>query len=149
MSFAITVNGRSSIELDGGLGPWSEFFRQRLGSLDGVRIYAFSVWRFPDGVPFDHVNRRKVDEYIQVAGSQNGMTVEIRRIEDGGIPRQYTLGHRPVDAGATVAIDWDGHTVDVLLSEVFEFEEAAEIFLLYMDSVDAIVSKYAMRLLDL
>ena len=133
---AITVNGRSTGELQGDrdLTP-AEHLREVVSRLDGVAFYALCLWAMPPGQRLADVDlRRWPQEYLQAAGSQERMTLEVRRLVDDE-PFQYVLGHRVSD-GAVAAPDevihWNGHTTAVRTHEVFTGAEAADVFSHYL-----------------
>ena len=137
VTHALTLNGRFHDEVkDPDLSP-RELIEQRLDLLDGAVRYSLSLWRLPAGVPFDRVNLATwPQEYVQVAGSADGMTVEIRRAEQSGWGH-YVVGRTPSEASASrdeVVIPWDGHEARLSPSEVFSAAEAADVFAHYYDT---------------
>ncbi|HEX8973527.1 hypothetical protein [Oryzihumus sp.] len=133
---AITVNGRATGELQGdrGLTP-QQHLREVVSRLEGVAFYALCLWAMPPGQRLADVDlRRWPQEYLQAAGSQERMTLEVRRLVDDE-PFQYVLGHR-MWGGAAAAPDevirWNGHTTAVRRFEVFTGVEAADVFSHYL-----------------
>ncbi|TCC36933.1 hypothetical protein [Kribbella sindirgiensis] len=137
VTHALTMNGRVHGEVkDPDLLP-REVIEQRLGLLDGVDRYSLSLWRLPVGVPFDRVDLAVwPQEYVQVAGSADRMTVEVRRPGDPG-ERQYVVGRAvPDNSGPAgeVVIRWNGCESRVYSYEVFSAAEAAEVFVRYYET---------------
>lgn len=135
----LTMNGRVDGEAKDLVSP-SEVVGRRLGLLDGVVRYSLSLWRPPVGVPFDRVDL--VDwpqQYVQAAGSADGMTVEVRRLGEPG-RRQYVVGRAGLETSGPpveIVIPWNGCETGVYSSEVFsaaEAAEAAEVFAGYYDT---------------
>lgn len=130
------MNGRIHGELKDAIDSPDQVIRKRLALLDGTGRYSLSLWRLPEGVPFDRVDLATwPQEYIQAAGSSERMTVEIRRFEDGA-PHQYVVGHHEEGSGGRLpavetAIPWDGYETRVFSNEVFTANEAAELFASY------------------
>ena len=150
ITHALTMNGRIHGELK---DPWdspAEVLRKRAGLLDGTSRYSLSLWRLPDGVPFDLVDLANwPQEYVQVAGSHERLTVELRRSE-GGVARHYVVGH--VDGSERtsdeVIIPWNGYEARVRASEVFDAGEAAAVLFAYYLAGD-VPSSYALRPLEI
>lgn len=133
------MNGRIHGEVKDPIDPPAAVNRKRLALLDGTNRYSLSLWRLPPGVPFDRVNLVTwPQEYLQVAGCRDGMTIEIRRFE-GGAPRQYAAGRSISDRNDTNAetvIRWNGGETKVFSNEVFTVEEAADLFAIYLENAD-------------
>jgi hypothetical protein len=150
VTHAMTMNGRIHGELkDPDLSP-EETIRKTLALLDGTARYALSLWRLPDGVPFDKVDlARWPQEYLQVAGSSARMTVEVRRYE-GDTARQYVVGRSTATASSAAddVIPWNGYEARVRPAEVFGVAEAADLFIAYY-LTGGLPEGYPLRLLDL
>jgi hypothetical protein len=99
--------------------------------------YSLSLWRLPEGVPFDRVDLVAWPrEYVQAAGSADGMTVEVRRLGEPG-QRHYVVGRAGRDTSAPpveVVIPWNGCETGAYSTEVFSAAEAAEVFTQYYDT---------------
>lgn len=151
ITHALTMNGRVHGEVKDAVMSPREVIRQRLGLLDGAVRYSLSLWRLPDGVPFDRVDLGAwPQEYVQAAGSADGLTVEVRRAEQSGWG-QYVVGRTPRDTSdplVEVVIPWNGYETRVSSSEVFSAAEAAEVFTQYYD-VGQIQDTFHLRLLPL
>jgi len=144
---AFTRNGRIHTEVsDTRFESPRQIIGHRLSLLDGTALYSLSVWRLPEGVSFDKVNLRKwPQEYMQVAGSRERMTLEFRRFEDG-LARQYVVGRPPNGSEAEVVIPWDGYEARVFANEVFDSDEATELFTEYYFT-GGVSETYHLRLL--
>lgn len=147
ITHAFTMNGRIHGELKDPVDSPEVVVRKRIGLLDGVNRYALSVWRLPEGIPFDRVDLTFwPQEYIQVAGSQMCMTVEVRQIEDG-VPRQYVVGRSTPgqkEPDSEVAVPWDAYEARVFANEVFDADEAADLFAMYL-ATDGVPEGYSLR----
>lgn len=137
VTHALTMNGRVHGEVkDSVLSP-SDVIGRRLALLDGVVRYSLSLWRLPAGVPFDRVDLVAwPQEYVQAAGSADGMTVEVRRLGEPG-RRHYVVGRAGRDTSepaVEVVVPWNGCETGVYSSEVFSAAEAAEVFVGYYDT---------------
>jgi hypothetical protein len=144
------MNGRIHDEVKDPLESPAQLIQERLALLDGTRRYSLSLWRLPDGVPFDRVDLRSwPQEYVQVAGSRERMTIEVRRLE-AGTPCQYVIGHPALGGRADPreVIAWDGCKTTVLESEVFDAAEAADVMACYHDT-GGVPCTYRLRRLDL
>jgi len=147
VTHAMTTNGRIHGPFKDSIESPFQLLRTRLDLLDGVRRYSLSLWRLPEGVPFDRVKLATwPQEYLQVAGSASRMTIEIRRFE-GEVPKQYVVGRPPVvNTAPDVVIPWNAHEVKVHPNEVFDASEAAEVFGSYFLKQE-IPKTYLLRLL--
>lgn len=137
VTHALTMNGRIHGEVkDPDLSP-REVIEQRLALLDGVDRYSLSLWRLPTDVPFDRVDLAAwPQQYVQAAGSADGMTVEVRRVGEPG-RRHYVVGRAGSDTSGPpveVVIPWNGCEAGVYSFEVFSAVEAAEVFAGYYDT---------------
>jgi hypothetical protein len=145
------MNGRIHGEVKDPVDTLETIIRKRLSLLDGRRRYSLGLWSLPDGIPFDSVDFANWPiEYIQVAGSWDRMTIEVRR-GDGGQHRQYVLGHQSRSNGYDRQIEvirWNGRETSVLPSEVFSADEAADIFISYY-ATGSVPESLALRRLDL
>lgn len=134
ITHALTMNGRVHGEVKDPVVSPPEVIEHRLGLLDGVVRYSLSLWRLPDGVPFDRVDLATwPQEYVQTAGSADGMTVEVRRAEQSGWGR-YVIGRPSRDTAGPpveVVIPWNGYEAHVSSDEAFSAPEAAEVFTQY------------------
>jgi len=132
------MNGRISTEVKAHDGPAEDLVRKRLALLDGVERYALSLWRLPHGRSLDRVDLDVWPrEYIQAAGSQTAMTVELREAVDGK-PAHYVLGLEGTalmhDESVDVEIPWNGAVSIVRKHEVLSGAEGAEAFAEYLRS---------------
>lgn len=134
---AMTMNGRISGEVKDPFLSATGLIEQRLTLLDGVTRFSLSLWRLPDGIPFDRVDLATWPvEYVQVAGSRERLILEAQRLEQG-IPVKYVVGRNTIDASASpagVVVPWNGCETRVLSSEVFTASEAAEVFAFYYNT---------------
>jgi len=150
ITHALTMNGRIHGEVKDSVVSPEEVIRKTLMLLDGTDRYSLSLWRLPLGVRFDKVNLKKwPQEYIQVAGTRERMTVEVRRVEEG-VARHYVVGHTAsgTDSETTeVVLPWNAHEVTVFASEVFDAIEASDIFVAYY-ATDWVSQDYTLRKLD-
>jgi len=147
--YASTINGRTAQAL-----PEDEFETKIplvLGNLNGESFFAYSLWRQPENVEWgDRLPKNWPHEYLQSAGTADGMSIEIRRLE-GDEYRQYTIGRGGERFTAQdQVIAWGPNRRELTLStdEVFTADEAAPIYLAYY-RIGTIPDGYSLRLLDL
>jgi hypothetical protein len=147
--YASTINGRTAQDLS-----HDEFETKIpvvLGNLNGESLFAYSLWRQPEGVEWgDRLPTDWPHEYLQSAGAADGMSIEIRRLEDDE-HRQYTIGRG--GERSTVqdqVIVWGPNRRELTLSadEVFTADEATPVYLAYYRT-GTIPEGYSLRLLDL
>lgn len=145
------ANGYSRMALIDSVRPYPEQILFSLNRMDGSTMWAWSLWRAPEGVdlledlPFN-------DEYIQCAGTAEALTIEVRRLDPDGTAHQYTIGKPGGDLAGepTEVIHWDEgrHSTTVYPHEVFTAEEAAVIFYTYF-LTDQVSQPYTLRELDM
>lgn len=149
---AFTINGRDNWELKDSTGPIDGQLRHMLKRINGERIYSLGLWKLPEGVSLGLVDLDQDRSYIQCAGSAERMTVEVRTVE-GGIARQEVIG-RPVGAAGsptgdpTEVVPWDEHEVRVYPNEVFDADEAGNLFVSYYETGE-VPEGYTKRLIQL
>ncbi len=127
-------NGSSRFPLIDALRSFEDQIRFTLTQMDGTSFWALSLWRAPDGANL-RASLPRSDEYIQCAGDAEGVTVEVRAVDEAGPARQYTVG-RPTggnESEPTETIRWDEgrHSTKVHPHEVFSLDEAADLFVAY------------------
>jgi hypothetical protein len=136
VTHALTMNGHVSTEVKGRQGSAEDVVRHRLSLLDGVERYSLNLWRLPDGVSFDRVDLDDWPrEYVQAAGSQAAMTVEVRELVDGQIVHDVIGLAEPAyadDEDSVVEITWDGHVSLVRRREALTGFDGAEVFVEYL-----------------
>lgn len=130
----VQLNGFARSPLVDVARPYEDQIRFSVRRMDGAKLWAYSLWRAPDGadllaeIPFS-------EEYIQCAGDAEGVTVEVRVVDEAGTAHQYTVG-KPTGGGEsepTETIRWDEgrHSTKVHPHEVFTLDEAADLFVAY------------------
>lgn len=97
------MNGDFALDFILRRGTPAEEIGQLLERMDGLDIFAVSLWALPEGKRLDDVDLKAwPKEYIQCAGSANRLTVEIRRVESG-TPHQFVIG-RTAEPGTETEI---------------------------------------------
>jgi hypothetical protein len=102
------------------------------GGYDDVYL-SFQIYRLPDGwKPGDTV---QAEEYIQAGGSAERLTVEIRRIESDGQPRQYTVGlpAAAIEPSETEVLRFGDNEIAVRRSELLTADQAKGLFQYYYE----------------
>ncbi|MDT0180854.1 hypothetical protein Q9S36_11685 [Microbacterium sp. ARD31] len=143
----VQLNGFARSPLVDVARPYEDQIRFSVRRMDGAKLWAYSLWRAPDGadllaeIPFS-------EEYIQCAGDAEGVTVEVRVVDEAGTAHQYTVG-KPTggdDAEPTETIRWDEgrHSTKVHPHEVFTLDEAADLFVAYYRD-DHVPSDHTLR----
>jgi hypothetical protein len=138
-----TVEEFYSAEKSDFAGPMSLF--------DGDERFALLLWRLPEGMSYEQAcaTGRDALEYLQADGRADALTVESRKA--GGSERganwvRYLVGH-PHDGGPApldVAIVLPRSTEMISRHEVFDADEAAELFYTYFKTGD-IPGEYRLR----
>lgn len=135
--------------------PWksdAEQIRHALSILDGSEDSAYILWPGPPGASsVDDFDLEKYPmTFLQAAGTKDRLTLEWKTNRDGTF-HQYTLGHggsREGDPGETVEFNSGETGVFVYPDELFDHEEAARIFIHYLQH-DAPPAECALRDLGL
>lgn len=148
---AVTSNGHIHMDVDDEIMPIPSFLHRVLGNLDGTESHARSLWRLPEGKGLYECPEDWPLAYIQSAGSAGAMTVEIR-VSHGmdAIAEHFVVG-RPVDdqlAEPLVEIPWDEYKQTVFANEVFDANEAGDLFWYYYQH-NTVPEHYMLRKLDL
>lgn len=125
--------------------------RHELGMFGDGKHSTLVLGALPEGKRFiDLTGRYDPPEYMQSAGSRDALTVEASEIVDGQ-RHLYALG-RDEPAGREVTIRYGQDNANSLIAhenEVFTSDEAAEIFLAYMDSDGTIPDGFTRREIEL
>jgi hypothetical protein len=116
--------------------------------LNGAERYSAVLWAMPPGKRLEEVDEAtEATEYLQCAGSSEAMTVEIRT-GVGDEAKQYVVGRSETYSGEPDAdIPWNGYISTVYPDEVFNAEEATELFAYYLEHA-AVPPDYSLRCLD-
>lgn len=142
---ALTLDGRTSMEITGSILPLEDEVRRGLANLDGESHFAYSVWPLPAGSSV--LDAPAPEEYIQSAGSAAALTVELRRIEDDGEARQYAIG-RPGGDTTVVDVPRGDYVMHVPAGEVFTAAEAGDLYWHYYQT-GTVPDTFVWRLLDI
>ena len=145
---AMLVNGRTWMDVQGIDRGEHDDITRTLARLDGKKLYSLLLWRLPSGKSLDETSPRKdADEYIQCAGSDDRITVEVRR-RRGDRFEHFVVGRaeKHGDGGKKVTIHWDSAETVVAPNEVLTPSEAAELFLAYYRT-GWVPSRYVLRAL--
>jgi hypothetical protein len=121
-------------------------FTRRLGRLDGTNLYSLLLWKLPPGKSlYDTSPDEDANDYIQVAGSADRMTVEVRRLSRDKV-EHFVVGRAPNghNPGKKETIHWDDIETVVAPNEVFSANEAAELFVSYYRT-GWVPSRYVLR----
>lgn len=128
----------SASEKDGGSSRLQ--FVSPLRRLNGAERWFLLFYPLPAGKSYQDVRNEATEQYIQAAGSAEAMILEIRKPggeQWGADWVRYVIGHQhegtlPLD----VAIELPKATQMVSRPEVFEAEEAGDIFFAYYKTGD-------------
>lgn len=145
------------VKFDGGelvseIGKFAdrERFAAPLRRRDGQQRWGLGLFPLPENLSYDEMLAAGHDftEYLQAAGSAEALTIEIRK--PGGAQWgcrwvRYVVGHSHA-AGLPLdfTIEMASSTLHVSAAEVFDAEEAADLFLAYHQSGD-IPATYSLR----
>ncbi len=142
---ALTLDGRTSMEITGSILPLEDEVRSGLANLDGQSHSAYSVWPLPAGSSV--LDAPTPEEHIQSAGSAAALTVEVRRIEDDGEARQYAIG-RPGGDTTVVEVRRGDYVMRVPAGEGFRAAEVGDLYWHYYQT-GTVPDAYVWRLLDI
>jgi len=139
-------SGDQVAEMDGGAGPLQ--FQGPLGAFGQNGNWSLVLYALPPGKGYTDVASEATTEYLQAAGhSASAITVEIRKsggAEWGARWVRYVIGHQHDDVPLDVTIELPHGPEFVSRPEVFDSQEAAEIFISYYKT-GAIPDGYALR----
>ncbi|MGK2853895.1 MAG: hypothetical protein ACSLE3_07280 [Microbacteriaceae bacterium] len=115
-------------------------FVSPLRQLNGVERWFVTFYALPAGRSYDDVRYEETPEYIQAGGRAERLMLDIRKCGDnqwGADAVRYVIGHAldehlPLD----VPIELTRGPEFVSAAEVFEAEEAADIFYAYYQTGD-------------
>ena len=129
--------------------PIPDQLRRMLGLLGSEARYTYSIWRGADPTSIVGFRDSATDSFMQAAGSDEGVTVEVRLCGPDGDSHLYTVG-RPDPADGTTTLIPISHdrAVRVFSNEVFTADEAAVIFYTYY-LTDTVSQPFVLRELDL
>lgn len=147
---AFTMNGRSNWDVQDGVRPVDEEIRHMVRRLNGNERFSLSLWKLPEGVSLAGVDPKEDRSYIQCGGTAERMTVELRTVENG-VVRQEVIGRPPAAAPAGDPEEevpfGGGYGVRVYPNEVFDADEAGDLFVSYYETGD-VPARYIKRALQ-
>lgn len=150
-SHVIELNGGDlNIQIGGRVFP--DEFAGPMRGFNGQDSFAIVLWKIPENMDCAAARCAGVDglEYIQAAGDGQSITVEVRQAGGaawGADWVRYVIGHHDGDdddEGVQVEVQLPHNTEIIRPSEVFDADEAAQIFYSYYKSGD-IPAEYSMR----
>lgn len=151
----MTTNSESSMRLTDSFRPYRDQIRRMLGLLDGTSDgrFAYQLWYVPDSAGWpDAPGYSDFDwntRYIQAGGTAERMSVEIQRVENGELCH-YVVGRaHDVDEPLTEVVHIAGTDHQVYPAEVFDADEATEVFFHYFGDSGTVPDGYVLRYLDL
>ena len=108
--------------------------------LTGKDCFALGVWALPEGArdPWDVPEAEQSNFYMQAAGSNRGMTIEVRVPDPVSGYAHYVVAREPVkDPDAWVPLSWNNggdkpFTTHVHPEEVFTGQQAVPVFRTYI-----------------
>ena len=137
----VKYNGGVMVDEIGPL-PDRELFAAPLRRFDGRERWGLGLFPVPEDTTYDEMLAagREFTSYLQAGGSADALTVEIRKSIGGQGDFQeirYVVGH-PEKSGPPqdVEIAMPNGSVNVTAAEVFDAEEATDIFDAYHQSGD-------------
>ncbi|SHT86893.1 Uncharacterised protein [Mycobacteroides abscessus subsp. bolletii] len=140
-------SGDSAVSMGAGAGPLQ--FQGPLGAFGEDGNWSLVLYALPPGKDYTDVANEATTEYLQAAGhSASAITIEIRKpggAEWGAQWVRYVIGHRhDPDAPLDVTIELPPGPLFISRAEVFDSQEAAEIFISYYKTGE-IPEGYALR----
>lgn len=147
---AFVINGRDNWELKDGIGPIPDQLRRMLGRLNGERLCSLGLWKIPEGTSLDLVDLKKERSYIQSGGAADRMTVELHTVDNGAVRHEVIGRNHGTTAGGDPKeeISVGGHVHRVYPDEVFDADEAGDLFIAYYGTGD-VPSGYLKRAVQL
>ncbi|MGL6234054.1 MAG: hypothetical protein ACRC20_01785 [Segniliparus sp.] len=102
-----------------------------LGSIDdefGTQDLAFSIYRVPVGTEYDEFPH--TEEWIQAAGTAQSLTVEVKKRDEDGVCRLYTIGrlNAAAEPSESETITVGRNTTKVRPAEVLTAQDAVDLF---------------------
>lgn len=133
--------------------PYRDQIRFNLGQLDNDDDWAYQLWYVPDSASWPDAHGYSDHDwnsrYIQAGGSAERMSIEIQRVENGEL-RHYVVGREhDLDEPLTETVNVAGTDHPVHTAEVFDADEATEIFFHYFGDSGTVPDGYVLRHLDL
>ena len=138
VTHATTTNARLHLDLITTLRAVPAQFAWALGRLDGRKNFSYCLWKLPEGKRADDLigGAALPDAYLQVAGTAQAMTVDVRMIDEGRW-QNFTVGRPPTKKRfgrqKTATIRWLTHSLVVRDNEVFTATQAAVVFQHYFE----------------
>lgn len=144
-------NGFSRGPLIDSIRPYEDQLRFSLGRMNGTSFWAYSLWRAPEGADlFNDIPLS--DSHLQCAGSAEALTIEVRALDDEGVPHQWVVGKPGAmpSGSPTEVVRWDDgrYSTTVHANEVFTAAEAGDVVVAYF-LTDAVPAQCTLRPLDL
>ena len=139
-------SGETVASMGRGVGPLQ--FLGPLRALNGAERWNIVFYALPPGKSYEDIAGEPTLEYLQAAGKADAMTIEIRKPggeQWGADWVRYVVGH-PHDGNPPldVPIDFPNSTQTVSAAEIFDAEEAAQLFMSYHRTGD-IPAEYILR----
>lgn len=129
-------------------------FAKRLRRRNGTDLWGTMLWALPPGFKDEvPVKDLPLTHFLQAGGSAEAMTLQIRKpggLQWGADYVKYAIGHTHPDIenpAIDVAIRIPAETLGVTKFEVFEAEEAVDLFFTYYKTND-IPPEYTLRPLE-
>jgi hypothetical protein len=151
--FIMTTNAESSMPLIDSIRPFRDQIRFNLGQLDNHEDWSYQLWFVPDSAGWPdalqlHAHAVRAATRLHVPAVPV-LVVVARRVEDGQL-RHYVVG-RPHDLTEplTEAVNVAGTDHAVHPAEVFDADEATDLFFHYFGDSGTVPDGYVLRLLDL
>lgn len=142
----VEYDGGEMVDLIGQFADRNRFLAP-LRRRNGETRWALTLWPLPEGMSYDDAEHLPRTTYLQAAGKADALMVEIRK--PGGAQWgcewvRYSVGHSETPSPLDVPIGLPSGTVMVSADEVFDADEAADLFLAYQQTCD-LPPGYALR----
>lgn len=148
----MTVNGQLTMDLTDAFRSYRAQIGRSLSLLDGEKKFAYKIAAYPPGLKSISTPKGwRPTQYLQCAGSAEVLAIEVRIVGDDGVARQFAVGRGGGgrSSAPSVRIPYgDTNSVTVYPDEVFEQEEAGDIFYRYFQT-GSVGEQYTLRELDL
>lgn len=153
--FINTTNSERESQLTADFRPIKDQLRRMLGLLDGQSDgrFAYAIWWLPDDAGWPDAPDYKAGEYdldyLQAGGTAERMSVDLQ-VVDGGQMRHFIVGRdHDIDEPLTDSVTVAGTEHARHPAEVFDADEATELFFHYYEHRGTIPDGYVLRPLDL
>ena len=134
----------------GGVNTTIDVFQRPLGTRNGDDKYCLRLWLIPRDRSWDELSTSEYATarsfYIQAVGSASALAVETRTLDANGQPARYQIGRKNSSRTPDTDITFNmGHEVHVQANEVFDADDASQLFWQYHETGKITDAEYELR----